>query len=232
MTKLLFWFFVCALVTPSIQVSQEEANKIFDKSNTDNYSTLEGNEIFDALFEATKRVFEEASYFYDEGLIKELVKQYAQEAKKKLTKDDFNHIFKSLSSFAKTFRENTYTQILKDFEMNEVLSDPSLFEEVLKKPDTYGITYGSHKDAFEEIQRLYQEALDEIKNLQNKFEGLLSETQKKNPEMAENLQETLKKLKDSPKEGFKNMQEIINSMSGDIKSQGQEAKRTKTNDDL
>lgn len=39
--------------------------------------------------------------------------------------------------------------------MNEVLNDPDLLEEVMRKPDVYGITYGSSG----------QEVLDEIEKV-------------------------------------------------------------------
>jgi len=38
--------------------------------------------------------------------------------------------------------------------MHEVLNDNDLLEEVMRKPDVYGITYGSGQDVFDEIEKV------------------------------------------------------------------------------
>ena len=174
----LFIAIVCAIasaISESQHLTVDEVDRIFDEVNRDGDSTLEDDEIANALTKAVEILFQKAKLYEDHALMEELAREYAKECRRTLSRSDFKAVVDHLPRYANTFREKTYIDILKSFEMNEILQDNDLLEEVLRRPDVYGVTYSSYKDTFGELTKVYQEALDSIQRIQKKFEKILGD---------------------------------------------------------
>jgi len=161
-----------------LSLSQKESDTIFDESNLDHDKTLEASEIDDAILKATHLFFSKADFYNDEALIRELVREFTKDSPQTLNKDEFKITLERLSTFVEPFRKKIYIDVLKDLQLEDILNDELQLSEVISKPNIYGITYSTHKSVYDEIDRFYKDALEQVNELKGQFQNILEKSQR------------------------------------------------------
>lgn len=108
--------------------------------------------------------------------------------------------------------------------MHEVLKDQDLLEEVMSKPDVYGITYGSsNQDVLDEIEKicknniskqifikdLDKETADVLKDIQKQFQELLDKPKTEGDSQTEN--KPVDEVVDAPSKGTDQAKNVVQS---------------------
>ncbi len=172
---LLFSSIACA------SLDQKESDTLFAEQDFDNSNDLVDAEIYNAIMKATQILFSKSKFYDDSALIEEIAAEFVKEIPKTLTKSDLKAALDNLSTFFEPYRKKTYITVLKDLQLEDIINDKEQLSEVLSKPDVYGITYSSHKNVFDEIEKIYKDALDQVNEMKEKFQDLLKQTQNQKP---------------------------------------------------
>jgi len=164
-----------------VSLDQNESDTLFREQDINQSNDLTDDEIYNAIMKATQILFSKSKFYDDPALIEEIAAEFVKDLPKTLTKSDLKTVFDNLSDFFEPYRKKTYINVLKDLQLEDIINDKEQLSEVLSKPDVYGITYSSHKNVFDEIEKIYKDALDQVNEMKEKFENLLKQTQNQHP---------------------------------------------------